>query len=246
MDFFQNTSKSDFSAFHFQLAFSFFNAFFLPMFRKSQSNSHEIEVFQFALKNWFLVNKNKVLKVWSLPLHPLQNWKPSVTAILLGLQFRFPPFSLHFWPKHWKCLTFAKLYSNTKDYGWVLWKLFRAPGDEKYSSTFSFVCTSCNRVGGLHISVPHIWDTQGMFSRQFLKLVVAFMVWEPFFKKNQLSCIMIQVSELDKMQICSVLNSFKDPIHISEKRSWSSRNILCISSFKFHLAEVADHISMHF
>lgn len=59
------------------------------------------------------------------------------------------------------------------------------------------------------------------------------------------SRIMIQVSELDKKEICSVLNSFKDPIYISEMRSWCSRNILCISSFKFHLAEVADHISMH-
>lgn len=59
--------------------------------------------------------------------------------------------------------------------------LFRALGDEKCSSTFAFVCTSCNRVGGHHISVSHIRDTRGVFFRQLLKLVVAFTVWEAFF-----------------------------------------------------------------
>lgn len=46
-----------------------------------------------------------------------------------------------------------------------------------------------------------------MFSRQLLKLVVDFKVWEAFFIR--FSCIRIEVSELDKMEICSMLKSFK-------------------------------------
>lgn len=181
VDLLQNISKSDFSDFHFQMVFSFSMSSFCLCLDKAKPILMKLKYFNLHWTTSFLLTKVKFFQVWSLPLHQLQNWNPPVTAILLGLQFRFSPFSLHFWSKHWKCLTFAKLYSNTKDYGWVLWNLFRALGDEKCSNTFAFVCTSCNRVGGLHISLPRIWDTPGMFSRQFLKLVGAFMVWETFF-----------------------------------------------------------------
>lgn len=56
-----------------------------------------------------------------------------------------------------------------------------------------------------------------MFSRQLFKLVVDFKVREAFFIRC--SCIRIEVSELDKMEICSMLKSLKkyDPYFLDDK-----------------------------
>lgn len=69
------------------------------MFRLSQTNFHEIEVFQFALNNWFLVNQNKVFPSLIIP-------SPSVTKLKtishshlawIAIQISSPQFT--FWPK---------------------------------------------------------------------------------------------------------------------------------------------------
>lgn len=56
-----------------------------------------------------------------------------------------------------------------------------------------------------------------MFSRQLFKLVVDFKVREAFFIR--FSCIRIEVSEIDKMEICSMLKSLKkyDPYFLDDK-----------------------------
>lgn len=130
-----------------------------------------MEVFQLALNNLFLVNRNKVFP-------SLVTTSPSITKLKTISNGHLAWIAIQIFP-----LLFTGM--KTPHICQALFKHKRlwlsALGDEKFSSSFNFVGASCNGGGGHHISVPHIGDTQGTFSRQLLKLLVVFMVWEAFF-----------------------------------------------------------------
>lgn len=174
VDFFQNTSKSDFI---FNWHFLFSMPSFCLCLDKAKPIPMKWKSFSLHWTTCFWLTKIKFFQVWSLPLHPLQNWKPSVIPSCLDCNSDFPP-SVY---RYENTSHLPGSIQAQKIMAECSGNLFRALGDEKFSSTFNFVGTSCNRGDGHHISVPHIGDTQGTFSRQFLKLLVAFMVWEAFF-----------------------------------------------------------------
>lgn len=175
----------------------------------------KFKYFNLHWKNCFRLNKAVFpsLVTTSPFIAKLKNTNYShLVLIVIG----FFPLQFSFWPKHWKNLHLPssiqtqRIWLSALETSLGLWKLRSAP-------VHLFVCAVREVVDTTfqyHICLGY----SRMFSRQSLKLIVAFKVWDAFFF-IRFSCIRIEVSELDKVEICSMPNSFKksDP-HFSDDK----------------------------